>query len=73
VAAQTGAFKEMLFLSRSVLCSNLLAVYALNGETLVIFLGAKLDKRRVYLLVDGTTHDERSNRSKSIQDKQRKS
>jgi hypothetical protein len=27
----------------------------------------------VYLLVNGTTHDERSNRSKSIQDKQKKS
>ena len=34
VTAQTGTFKEMLFLSRSVLCSNLLAVYTLNGQTL---------------------------------------
>jgi hypothetical protein len=34
VTSQTGTFKEMLFLSRGILCSNLLAVYTLNGETL---------------------------------------
>lgn len=40
---------------------------------LVIFLGAKLDKRRVYLLIDGTAHDEGSNGSKSIQDSKQES
>lgn len=34
VTAQTWTFKEMLFLSRSILCSDLLTVYALNRETL---------------------------------------
>lgn len=87
MTAQTGTFKEMLFLSRGVLCSNLLTVDTLDGETLnmhkpqngfwyvsdeqvvgeilrntgvthlVIFLGAELDKRGVYFLVDGATHD----------------
>jgi hypothetical protein len=39
-------------------------VEILRNTHLIIFLGAKLDKRGVHLLVDGATHDEGS---KSLQ------
>lgn len=94
MTAQARTFAEMLFLSRGVLCADLLTVDTLNGETLictktqngfsyvsdgsdgveilrihthlVLFLGAKFDKRRVNILVDGATHVEGS---KGLQDK----
>lgn len=34
VTTKTGALEEMLFLSRGILCTNLLAVDALDGEAL---------------------------------------
>jgi hypothetical protein len=56
MTTKTGALEEMLFLTRSILCTNLLTIDTLDGEALVIFLGAELDKCRVHLLVDGATH-----------------
>jgi hypothetical protein len=62
VAAQTGTLEKMLLLTRGIFCANLLTVDTLDGKTLIVFLGAELDERRVNFLVDGTTHvhDERS-------------
>lgn len=34
MASKGGALEQMLLLSTGVLCSDLLAIYALNGETL---------------------------------------
>lgn len=36
VAAQAGTFKEMLLLSRGILCTDLLTIDTLDGETLGI-------------------------------------
>jgi hypothetical protein len=54
--AKARALEQMLLLARGVLRADLLAVDALDGETLIVFLGAELDKRRVNFLVDCPTH-----------------
>lgn len=57
MTAETGTLEEMLLLTRGVLCPDLLAVDTLHGKTLIVFLGAELDERRVDFLVDRATHD----------------
>jgi hypothetical protein len=56
LTAKAGTLEQVLLLARCILCANLLAIDTLDRKTLIVFLGAELDERRVNFLIDGTTH-----------------